>query len=110
MNFNMPPQSAEKAVEHIHSKQEVQDLLKQFITGEFRELQSSEDQDGLYFFNVEVAGELPGETVEYVYIRKTADKNPSTAVTTLQVAFYEEGVPVGGKTIADFIDNAWINQ
>jgi predicted transcriptional regulator len=111
MKFDFPnPKPGEQKNERVLSKQEVQKKFQEIIIEPFKELISRDDADGLFFLTVEVVGEIPGETIEYLYIRKTIAEDPCTAVTTIQKVFYEDGFPVGGTTVANFIDNAWVEE
>ncbi len=59
------------------------------------------DQDGLYLFEVKAEGKKPGETVEYLYLRKGTFPNGQQALeTTLYRTEYEDDFPISGVNIA----------
>lgn len=102
------PEGREAAAEHIPSREEIMDFLKQFIEGESKETRSKSDEKGLYFMEIEVAGKKPGEVTEYSYKREGQFKEVQATVTTIEAINYEDGMPVGGKTIADFKEGKWV--
>jgi hypothetical protein len=68
------------------------------------------DAEGIYLLEARAAGEKAGEFVEYRYQRKGIFGRNQAAQTTLQVAYYQGGVPIGGKTVADYDEQSktWV--
>ena len=61
------------------------------------------DEQGLYLLEERAEGKVEGEFTEYLYMRKGDHSNHnSNATTNITVAFYEGGIPVGGRNIAEF--------
>ena len=102
----------EKAPEPVLSKEEVLEYIERFAEKGtvVRELS---DEIGLYLLEVHVVGEKPGEITEYEYTRKGRVQNGSIAPSTsISVAYYEEGIPVGGSGFADYDSEKkdWVKQ
>lgn len=95
--------------EHIPTREEVRGLIEQLAKGEaLKETRVREDEKGLYLWDMEVAGEKPGETTEFSYMRQGTFKEGAAANSTVQATYYEDGMPVGGKTVADLVDSKWV--
>ncbi len=61
------------------------------------------DADGVYLLEVTIPGEKEGEVAEYTYQRKGSFGANQSTTTTISVAHYDAtGMPVGGKTLANF--------
>ena len=60
------------------------------------------DAEGVYIFEVIIPGEKEGEVTEYTYQRKGVFGTNQSSTTTVSVAYYEDGMPVGGKTLANY--------
>ena len=117
---------AETKKEHVPSEEEVTEIFERLINGhtgldqmkqrleeiesgpKYKETRLLKDEKGVYLWDVEVEGEKPGETTEYSYQREGNFKEGSANMSTIQATFYENGVPVGGKTVADFVDGKWV--
>ena len=102
----------EKVPEPVLSKEEVMEFLGQFAEKGtvVRELS---DESGLYLLEVQVAGEKEGEKTEYEYTRKGSHPNGTKAtMTCISVAYYEDGIPVGGSGFADYNPETkeWVKQ
>ena len=110
--YNVNMENIEKAPEPALSKEEVMEFLGQFAERGtvVRELS---DERGLYLLEVHVAGEKEGEITEYEYTRQGRVQNGSIApMTSISVAYYEDGIPVGGSGFADYNPEIkeWVKQ
>jgi hypothetical protein len=111
MNPESPrPEAPEAKKERVPTREEVLDLIREAAPGEYKETRSREDETGLYLLDLEFAGEKPGETTEYSYIRAGRYKEGGSTTTTISITFYEDSMPVGGKTYADLVDGVWVKQ
>ncbi len=107
----VPKSESEATAEHIPSRAEIMDLFERLAAGEaMKETRSREDAQGLYLLDIELAGKKSGEVTELSYMRKGTYKEGSTAITTISATYYEDGIPVGGKTVADLIDGKWVRK
>ncbi len=95
----------ETAAEHLPNEAEVREIFNKLIDGAFVERRKIADEKGLYLWEVEIPGKLSGETTEYAYRRDLQGKTNYNGIT---ITNFEDGMPVGGKNVADFIDGKWI--
>ncbi len=95
--------SFETKTEKIPTKQEVLEVIEQYIEGAVFVKELS-DEKGLYLLEVAVEGENPGEVIQYEYMRKGRHSNQnSTIVTGIDIVYYRDEVPYdGGGRIAEF--------
>lgn len=101
-------ESVERNVEHAPTREEVVEVLRKLIDGEYKELRSREDAQGLYLLEVVIAGKNTGETIEYSYARKGSFPETKSTTTTISLTYFDaDGMPEGGKTVADFVDGKW---
>lgn len=91
----------EQGRERVLTKDEVIGALEQHVKNYVVQRELSDD-NGIYLLELTVAGEKPGEMTEYTYQRKGKFGGLETTTTGISVAFYEDGIPVGGNTIADY--------
>jgi len=92
----------EKVPEHIPTKEEVLSvILKHAENPVFvRELS---DEQGPYLFEFKVEGKKPGEVTEFTYTRKGTFPNQNAAAeTVINVVYYEDEMPVGGNSVANY--------
>lgn len=102
------PSVIEMGAEHIPNKEEVANILRQIIGGEFKSLKSKEDEQGLYSWSVEVPGEKPGEIHEYEYRRGVFGPQSKGKWSSIAVIYLDaDGMPIGGKTVADCVEGVW---
>src|SRR5690348_11470741 len=95
----------ETRVEHTPSLEEVRAQLRELIRGEFKETRKKIDEKGLYLLEVEVNGEKEGEVKEYSYRRdvspnKQREGTDASLYHSIDVTYYEHGVPVDGTDVA----------
>ena len=83
------------------TNEQVLEAIGQHVEGYVIERELS-DPEGVYLLEARVAGEKPGEVTEYRYQRKGEFGRNQNAQTTIQVAYYENDIPVGGKTVANY--------
>ena len=102
MNEN-EPNNFEKAPESIPTPEEVQSIFEQLIEGKYETERRHDDESGLYSWDIIVPGE-DGKT-GYEYRRFPGGKDSTAAV---HVVFYDkEDNPVGGHSVAKYIDENW---
>jgi hypothetical protein len=92
----------ENSAERIPSREEVISEIGKHCENPIvtRELS---DEMGVYLLEMEVPGDKPGETTLYIYQRKGEFPNGSKAEETIiNVAYLEDGVPVGGQSVAEY--------
>ena len=97
----------ERAPDRVPTQEEVALQFRELIKGEYQEVRKCEDEQGLYLWQVVVPGEAKGETTEYSYIRRGSHKEVSSSGTKIYVVYYEDGIPVGGKDLANFNEGTW---
>lgn len=95
------------AVERVPSREEIDSILRELGLGKYTEVRSREDEKGFYLLEVTVLGEKPGEVTEYAFRRKGNYSEFKTAGTDIQVTYYEDEIPVGGTTVASWVDGSW---
>lgn len=102
-----PPNTFEKGPESIPTPEEVGSVFEQLIRKEGREdIQKLEDEHGLYLWDIKISGE-DGDT-EYLYMRKGRYQKGQASVTAIYVTFFDqEGIPVGGHSVAKYVDGKW---
>lgn len=95
-----PHNKIESSHERILSREKILEALEQFAEGAIpvRELS---DEKGIYLLEVQQPGEKPGEITEHCYIRKGGPQNGTRSEETkINVAYYQDGMPVGGSSVA----------
>ena len=104
-NMEGPPKSTpkqeSKEAPRVLTKEQVLEAIGQHVEGYVIERELS-DAEGVHLLEARVAGEKPGEVTEYRYQRKGEFGRNQSAQTTIQVAYYENDIPVGGKTVANY--------
>ena len=61
------------------------------------------DDAGIYLVEATIPGENPGEVTEYRFERKGMYGANQFSKTSITVVYYDtDGVPEGGKTLADY--------
>jgi hypothetical protein len=96
------PSRQERSVESIPTKEEVLLEIAKHCENPTIKRELS-DEKGVYLLEAEVPGEKPGETTEYIYQRKGEFSNGSKAEETIiNVAYFEDGIPVGGQSVAEY--------
>jgi hypothetical protein len=101
-SFGEPVSRQETSAEHIPSREEgLSEIGKHCENPTIkRELR---DEQGLYLLEAEVPGAASGETTEYIYQRKGKFPNGSDAKETIiNVVYLEDGIPVGGHSVAEY--------
>ncbi|HEY4498861.1 MAG TPA: hypothetical protein VJH94_02235 [Candidatus Paceibacterota bacterium] len=101
------PKQESKEAAHILTREEVLEAIGQHIEGYAIERELS-DAEGVYLLEARVAGEKPGEVTEYRYQRKGEFGRNQSAQTAIHVAYYEDDVPVGGTTVANYNEKTGI--
>lgn len=105
----VPVEKVEMKGEHVPTQEEVGQMLDEIIGKPFTQRRVQEDEQGLYLWEVEIPGENPGETIEYSYRRGTLGKGSGGKVSTINVTYFDaDGIPEGGRQVADCIDGKWI--
>ncbi len=103
-NFN----SLERVAEKVSTIEEVRAVLQELTGGEVKATKQREDEQGLYWFEAEAPGEEAGEVNEYLYVRQGTYPEGESAVSDIQVTYYQDGMPVSGATVARYRDGNWI--
>jgi len=97
--------------EHIPTEEEVHSVFKELAEKEYKEERRLEDEMGLYLLEVVAAGESEGETVEYAYMRKgrysQLAEQVGASVTAIHATHYQDGMPISGTCVAEYIDGKW---
>jgi len=96
--------------EYVLTIAEVRNDLRELVEGIGKETDERSDADGLWLLEIQVEGPKPGEMTEYSYRRAGTYGNNKHAVTTIEAAYFEDGIPVGRRTIANLVDGEWIRQ
>ena len=94
--------SIENNIEHIPTKDEVMEVIAQFVENPtfVRELS---DEQGIYLLEVKIENKESGESVEYRYTRKGTFPNKiASAETIIHRVYYEGDMPVGGDNVAEY--------
>lgn len=104
------PADTEPTNERVLSIEEVRDAMREMMGVDGKETRALSDERGLYLREVEVDGPKPGEMTEYAYRRVGDFMQFQTGVTTVEATYYEDGFPVGGKTVANLVDGQWKRQ
>jgi len=95
------------AAEHIPTREEVRGLIERVAKGELTETRVREDEKGLYLLEFETV-EQSGETTEYSYMRQGTFKEGAAKNSTILATYYVDGIPVGGRSVADLVDDKWV--
>lgn len=106
------PPAVETAKERIPTREEVRAQFREFAKGkELKEVRLLEDGSGLTLLEAEMEGPGSGETTLFAFTRKQ-DWNDGNAalVSTIDVTYFEDGMPAGGKVLADLIDGVWVRK
>jgi len=99
--------SPETESECIPTLEEVRSVLQELIGDkQYKETRRCEDEKGLYLLEAVVPGEK-GEWAEYIYMREGCYTEGQTLSTTIHIAYYENEIPVGGTSLAKYIDGKW---
>lgn len=101
----------ETARERIPTVDEVRGAMREwFVKGEGKETDERSDADGVWLLEIQVEGPKPGEVTEYTYRRAGTFGRNKHARTTVEAVFYEDGIPVGGETVGNFIRGVWVGS
>lgn len=104
--INNPEEEMDK--ERIPTPEEVASAFEKLIDKrEYTEIRKCEDEQGVYLYEVKIHGDLPGEEIEYAYMRKGEYKEGSTSGMEINVTYYENGMAVSGTSAARFIYGKW---
>lgn len=94
--------------ESIPTPEEVESVFRELIGEgkEYSETKRLEDDKGLYCLEVEVRGE-GGAVTEYGYMRKGRFGRNQSSATEITVTYYENGLPISGTNVAEYVDGNW---
>jgi len=106
MNENRPNLS-ELESEHLPTAEEVHSVFRELIKKEYKETRKREDEKGLYLLEIMVAGESENQTMEYAYMRKGRYTEGQISATEIHLTYYENEVPISGKSAARYVDGQW---
>jgi hypothetical protein len=102
--------SPERSGERVHDQEEILALIAERIPGlpGIEELKGKivrrlSDAAGLYLLELEVAGSVPGQTIEYRYVRAgNQDPRNSTDASRIDMVLYVDGDPDTSDQLAKF--------
>lgn len=104
------PNQFEQKEKHIFTPEEVHEVLKQMVKGEYQETKRNMDEQGnLYRLDAVAQGTEEGETIELFYIRKGRHANGDQAsANEVHSVYVKNGSygPAGPQ--ASFIDGKWV--
>ncbi len=95
----MTAEEMEARTEKIPTKESILEIMSR-LAPEHTLVQERHDEQGLYLLDVSTAGEKPGQTVQYEYLRKGRFPKNETAETVIQAVYYEDGIPYDGYPVA----------
>jgi hypothetical protein len=100
------PKHFEEGPEPIPTQEEVLSLFEKLV-GEkkYEEIRKLEDEEGLYLWDIKIHGE-DGDT-EYSYRRGRQSEGQLPGLRIDVTFFDNEDVPVGGHSVAKFINGEW---
>jgi len=86
---------------------EVLSIFERLLEGEkYEEVRKLEDEQGLYLWDIKISGEEGG--IEYSYMRQGQYPEGQALATAVHVAFFDsEGMPIGGHSVAKYVDGQW---
>lgn len=95
--------------EHVPTLEEVVAVIEEMVgEKEYREDRKLEDEKGVYLLEL-VINEEDGTKTEYSYRRKGKNSAGDALSCVINVTYYDtDGMPVGGRSVADFIEGKWI--
>jgi hypothetical protein len=92
----------EKTLEYLPAKEEVLLEIAKYCENPTVKRELS-DERGLYLLEVEIPGDKPGETTEYIYQRKGKAPNGTAPLeTVIDITYFVDGVPLGGHSVAEY--------
>ena len=94
----------EKTPKQILEREDILEAIEQYLKGYTIERELSGEK-GIYLLEARVAGEKPGEVIEYRYQRKGSFGRNQSLQTVVQVTYYEDDIPVGGTTVVNYDEN-----
>ena len=102
-----PPDIFEEGPGSIPTPEEVRSVFEQLVGGEkYEDVRKLEDKQGLYLWDIKVSGEGGGS--EYSYMRAGQYPEGRASATAVIVTFFdEEGIPIGGHSVAKYIEGKW---
>ena len=97
----------EEEHESIPTPEEIHSVFEQLAgESEYEEVRKLEDEQGLYLWDITVFGE-DGD-LEYSYMREGQYTEGQASLTAIHVTFFDsEGTPVGGHSVAKYINGKW---
>lgn len=95
--------------EYIPTLEEIRSKLTELVGREYVEVPNRkfEDEKGVYLYEVKTIGDSANEENIYIYLRKGDRKECLSGTTRIEVAYYADGKPIGGDTVAEFVDGEW---
>lgn len=103
-----PATEVEKNPEHPTRAEVIEQIEKIVGSDKYTIEREREDSEGLYLIET-IVNEPDGGKAEYAYMRKGKYKEGSTAVTGIQVTYYDsDGMPFSGTTVTELINGQWV--
>jgi len=105
---DVPGYTPEEESEPILSGREIKDTFQRILKGQdFETDRIIEDEKGIYTWSITVP-DPDGGQIEYTYVRKGNHEAVQAKETVIHVVYYDEnGIPVGGRTVANYVDGKW---
>ena len=96
-------ESIEKSPEQIPTKEMILEIIGKYVENAQVTREISDDK-GLFMIEAKADGENPGDVNEYEYMRKgrIQGHDGGTLVSSIEVVYYTDGMPVSGETIASY--------
>lgn len=106
-SIEKPQNTFEGKREQIPTQENIREIFERLIGDkEYEEIRICEDDQGLYLWEIRVSEGY--EEVEYSYMRAGRYKEGEASDTAIHIMFFDqEGVPVGGHSVAKYIDGEW---
>lgn len=100
--------SIEKKMEQLPSKEEVTAIFEKALKGAaYQEVRCTYDGETLTVYEIETT-DANGDKIEYNYQKaKVIIPELGSPAASIHSTVYDGDMPVGGDTIANYIDGAW---
>ncbi len=103
------PNVGNKLEEKIQNEREVLNLIESLIGNNYEVIRRLQDENGLYMLDIKTIDES-GDDVVYTYTREGVYPEGFSSETVVDVIFYMGELPVGGRSVAKFVDGVWIKE
>ncbi len=97
------------ASENIPNEREVLNQIENIIGDNFEITRSLDDEAGLYLLEARSTDEA-GDLVQYNYTRAGRYIEGFSSETAIDVVFFSDGIPVGGRTVSKYVNGEWVQE